>query len=386
MRRPAVTGTGSGPDREGDDDAAVDATSRPPRRQRQLDPGSMGLGRQDGEIEPAKLYSANASPRLGRAGQSVCLALGGSPGGKHAALETPARPAAAMAMENPLSSGPGPPSPWRWGMPDCHSVACALSHSCSPTAAATVSWLALETYHSLMVRYSSAWTNESSTSTKATVRHCRSIRPPCCFTCRRRVSSSPTPTPAPTRRRASAFACQLLRVDYAAFRMSRFRRVPARSHRGQRNKPVSVTHTSVSFSPLEQGQHNNYAQALGHYTDVGAYSWVRVIGIYPLAWLQPAVSSQFLTSQGLPVETVMPEDLARPGWDLQADATNVMGSRCQDFPRPSFQRMFTTATAQLSRNTCLNIISPGLAHHCARGPVCNFEPMHVVNPARVTAP
>lgn len=48
----------------------------------------------------------------------------------------------------------------------------------------------------------------------------------------------------------------------------------------------------MSFSPLEQGQHNNYAQALGHYTDVGAYSWVRVIGIYPLAWLQPAVSSQ----------------------------------------------------------------------------------------------
>ena len=82
----------------------------------------------------------------------------------------------------------------------------------------------------------------------------------------------------------------------------------------------------------------------------------------------------------------MPEDLARPGWDLQADATNVMGSRCQDFPRPSFQCMFTTATAQLSGNTCLNIISPGLAHHCARGPVCNLEPMHAVNPARVTAP
>ncbi len=59
-----------------------------------------------------------------------------------------------------------------------------------------------------------------------------------------------------------------------------------------RHLPNAVTHTSVSFSPLEQGQHNNYAQALGHYTDVGAYSWVRVIGIYPLAWLQPAVSSQ----------------------------------------------------------------------------------------------
>ncbi|KAL3956019.1 hypothetical protein ACCO45_008865 [Purpureocillium lilacinum] len=32
-------------------------------------------------------------------GQVTSLALGGSPGGKHAALETPARPAAAMAME-----------------------------------------------------------------------------------------------------------------------------------------------------------------------------------------------------------------------------------------------------------------------------------------------
>ena len=30
---------------------------------------------QDGEIEPAKLYSANASPRLGRAGQSVWSVL-----------------------------------------------------------------------------------------------------------------------------------------------------------------------------------------------------------------------------------------------------------------------------------------------------------------------